>query len=66
MRWYGAESVGVFVACGGGDLLVVDGVESGQNGGLFFGEGGDVGDCVGVEGWEIVFWFCGLRHCEGM
>lgn len=55
MRWYGAESVGVFVACGGWDVVVVDSVEGGEHGGLFFGKRGDVGDGVGVEGWESLF-----------
>lgn len=66
MRWYGAESVGVFVAYGGRDVLVVDDVESGQDGGLFFRQGSDVGDCVGVERGKTLFCCCGLRHCEGM
>lgn len=47
-------------------MLVVDGVEGGEDGGLFFGEGGDVGDGVGVEGWKVLICFCGLGHCEGV
>lgn len=65
MRWYGAEGVGISVACGSRDVLVVDGVEGGEDGGLFFRKGGDVGDGVGVEGWKILICFCGLGHLEG-